>query len=154
MAMLCGCSSTAAKLHERQKQVVQQDENLSNAYLQGDAKHARQSLREEAQLLESATFLEASGRAQLLAKTYSRLYVLEMRTGNDVAAAADLIKLRYWWLRYGELTGESTDDAMKQMKNLTSDRIVENVDKLDKMNNAGKEPSYLKGIHKSVGIAR
>jgi hypothetical protein len=137
-----GCTIEKRR-YDKRREVIRQSEELSRDYLRGDVRHARECLLNEVKLLEEATVVETSGRAQLLAKTYSRLCVLEKRTGNGAAAEANLIKARYWLLTYGELTGIPVDNAMAQLKQFDPGQIVEFVDGFDMRHNDGKEPKYL-----------
>lgn len=147
-SLFTGCNLEKRKLNAEQKAIIQQDEKLAESYLKGDVAHARKCLLKEAALLKNVTILVPSGRAQLLATAFSRLYVLEMRDGNTNAAAADLIKLRYWSLENEELSGTPPEEAARLVNRLSCERIVASIDRLDKDVNEGKEPEYVKSCHR------
>jgi hypothetical protein len=142
---LCACNApfqTAAA----QRAVVAESDRLSREYLSGDANHARESLRKDANLLEAGTILEPSGRAQLLASAYFRLFALEERTGNPLAAKATLVKARYWRLRKAELSGVPPEDAVKEIEQLTTGEIIDEIDQLDKRHNNGIPAKYVQSL--------
>ena len=136
-----------------QRAVVAESDRLSREYLSGDANHARESLRKDANLLEAGTVLEPSGRAQLLALTYFRLFALEERTGNPLTAKATLIKARYWRLRKAESSGVPLDDAVKQIEQLTTGQIFDEIDQLDKRHNNGIPAKYVQSLE-GTGVPR
>src|SRR5437868_1125220 len=79
--LIAGCQENHSQV-EQQRQIIRKNEELGKAYLQGDVANARASLLAAAQLLESATVLEPTGRCELVAKAYFRLYVMETRLGD------------------------------------------------------------------------
>jgi hypothetical protein len=141
-----GCNPKDRVLAQ-QKEVIQQSEELSKSYLQGDFRQAQESLLKDAKLLEGATILEPRGRAYLLRLTYLRLCVLEKRTGNEAAADANLIKAQYWSLP-GDLTETEMQKAIPEIKQLNLEHVVQYVDEFDRLHNDGKEPAYIGTIHK------
>jgi hypothetical protein len=145
-----GCESKTRRFAQ-QNEILQQSEALFQCYLQGDVKRARVCLYDSAKMLEESLVLESIGRSQLLSKTYFRLYVLEKRANNEIAAEANLIKARYWSLKNGELMGVDPAKTVEQITNYSPERIFQYVDEFDKKNNKGKQPAYLEGIQKGKG---
>jgi hypothetical protein len=131
----------------QQKEVIQQSEELSKSYLQGDIHHAKESLLKDAKLLEGATILEPGGRAYLLRLTYLRMCVLQKRTGNEAAADVNLIKAQYWSLPEN-LTEPEMQKVISEIKQLNLERASQYVDEFDRLHNDGKEPAYIGTIHK------
>lgn len=76
------------------------------------------------------------GDPGLLYFTYCRLYVLEKREGNDAAAKANMVKLRYWWLVHIQHGDRDVEEDMKLIEQYTSDEhiqsIVESMDGIEK----------------------
>lgn len=146
---LClGCESKQL-LAKQQEKIIQESELLNAAYLQGDVNRARLSLQQNAQLLEESIILEPIGRAQLLSYTYFRLYVLEKRAGKVAAADASLVKAQYWVLKNGELLQVDIEEAVAEIKQFSSERIVEYVDDRDRRLNNGRPPQYARAIQES-----
>ncbi|MCX5670242.1 MAG: hypothetical protein NTU94_02830 [Planctomycetota bacterium] len=85
-------------------------------------------------------------RAHGLWLTYSRLYVLEIRGGNEALAQACLLKARYWLLRKAELGGADTETAATEVFSwFTPDKCMEIIDQWDKSRTQGKGPKYAQG---------
>ncbi len=146
--IICGCNSNGNRF-DLQSKVIQDNAILYNNYLSSNIQDARSNLVASAKLVEGAIILEAVGRAELLYKTYLRLYVLEKRDGNEIAAEANLINAKYWMLKSGELIGNAPDKVAGYINQLNPEKIFEDVDSLDRKNNNGKEPEYLLKFHKS-----
>lgn len=149
-----GCGLTGCRVNNStvttQQEIVRQSEALSKEYLQADVRYAKECLEKDAKLLEGATVLEPSGRAQLLALTYFRLYSLEKRTGNELAAKARLIKARYWRLTKAELAGVKQDEAVNEIEQLTSDRILDEVEQFDRKHNNGSPAKYVLSVKQTA----
>jgi hypothetical protein len=145
VTLLVGCgrgNSTSVS----QREIIRQSEDLSKEYLQADASHAKQCLESDARLLEEATVLEPSGRADLLSLAYFRLYSLETRTGNEVGAKVNLIKARYWRLTSAELGGAKAEEAVGKIELLSSERIFNEVDQFDMRHNNGAPAKYVQTL--------
>jgi hypothetical protein len=140
---LTGCNSKQVIL-KQQQEVISQSEDLSRRYFgAADISTARECLQRNAKLLEAATVLEPSGRAQLLSLTYFRLYSLEKRNADSVAADASLIKARYWRLLKWELAAANYRQVVKEIEQLTPERILDEVDQFDRKHNNGNRASYM-----------
>jgi len=127
------------------EKVVKESDRLYQVYLEGNLDQARQSLEATVQKIEKAK-LKPWGEANSLFFTYSRLYVLEKRAGNEDSAGACLVKARYWYLREHELNGNSVKDANKAVRAFTPERCMEFVDKWDRDHTGGRGPKYLQDI--------
>lgn len=143
--LFTGCQRKNS-LFNRQKEVIDRSELLCRGYLEGDLKYARRCLAENAELLEGATILEPVGRSQLLAKSYSRSYVLETRAGNHADAEVNLIKAKYWKVRNAELMGYNAAEITEDMKRDTADRVYQYIDGFDRKQNGGKAPNYVEKL--------
>jgi hypothetical protein len=75
-----------------------------------------------------------------------RLFALEKKSGNEAAAQAALINLRFWTLKNLELEHKDVDEAMRILGEVTTEDIFAQVDKFDKGATEGKGPGYLKSI--------
>ena len=144
-----GKDSSDHNIETQQKEIVQKSEDLNRRYLEGTLSRAKESLRDNAKLLEEGVVLEPVGRSQLLALTYFRLYALDQRIGDQTAADADLIRAQYWSLKNGDLTGVDVKTAIRNIKEFNEDRIIEYVDAIDKRHNGGRAPAYMSEVSKS-----
>ena len=154
-AALLGCvlvlsTLSACSLHQPTQMEVQAAGNrLFAPYLTGDVATARQSLHQTIQFFEQDKVLVPSGRASILYFDHARLYALEMRTGDEPAAEAALVKARYWNLRRYELNGGLTDKVLAEFRSFNApEKLVEVADLLDKNPTAGKGPKYLEYLAK------
>lgn len=98
----------------RQRIEVSQD-NYEQACRAGNVDKARASLLEQAACgdnLGPDPFYTIQGEAMISVDAYSLLYCLEKRLGNQDAADADLIKVKYWWLRSAELGGNKISEKI------------------------------------------
>ena len=138
-ALLLGCHTRRI---DPADEVAKESDRLYRAYLEGDRDQARRSLGETIRLIENAN-LQPWGQANSLIFTYSRLYVLEKRSGNDELAEAALLKTRYWYLRQHELGGDSLAQAASAVKLFTAEKCMEFVDIWDLDHTAGKGPKYV-----------
>jgi hypothetical protein len=146
---LIGCTAEKS-VFKHQKEVIDNSTDLSKQYLDADAPQAKELLERNAKLLEEATILEPSGRALLLAMTYFRLYCLNERSSNEVAAKAALIKARYWRLVRGQLSGASLAETIKTIDDLTPERIEQEIDALDAKYHHGRPANYVSTLHHEV----
>jgi hypothetical protein len=146
LLLLCTGCGTNGRKSAMQKELIGKSNALSRGYLYDDVTAAEQDLLQNAALLEGATILEPTGRAQLLSLTCFRLYVLEVRIGNSAMAQASLIKARYWSLRHGELLGNNVVNSIRDINEFTPERITKYVDDLDKRHHDGKEARYLETV--------
>jgi len=122
---------------------------LFTGYLQGDAQQARKSLQDEIGLFENSKAVSFRRQAAALFVECCRLYVLEKRTGNDVASELVLVKARYWNLRRYELSEGLTASALEEFRSCTPDRMVEMIDHADKTFTAGAGPRYVRDLQTS-----
>lgn len=111
---------------------------LINAYLTGDLKQARQSLKALIQQLEDEELTPVE-RADTLSFAYARLYVLETRAGNGDMARAHLATAREWMTRNLVLTGKASEEAASAAKAFN---FLNFVDQRDKALTGGKGPQY------------
>lgn len=140
-AVVTSCSSSVPRA-PTQEQIVQQSEKLSRQYLDADLSTARDCLMKEAKLLENASNLEPSGRAQRLSLTYFRLYSLDQRSGDEPAAKADLMKAHYWRLIKSELSNVPQSEAVREIEQLVGERVFKEVDQLDAKQHLGSPANY------------
>jgi hypothetical protein len=133
---------------QAQKRLVDASEQLDATYVRVDVGHARECLKRNAALLEGATILEPFGRSVSLATVYSRLYVLEKRATNNPAAEASLIKVRFWFLKSRELSGDDAGHALAKLNELDSGKLIEIVDQLDRKQNGGRLAAYVESVGK------
>ena len=92
-----GCRDKANILQRNEIQTIAEANKLIDHYEEGGIVCARQSLSARIALLEGSTVLNPDARIGIIARDYARLYLLEKRSGNDPAAEAALIKVRYWY---------------------------------------------------------
>lgn len=115
---------------------------LYRAYLTGSREEARNSLRQILTIIEASDERPAV-QAHDLWLTYSRLYVLERRAGNDSLAQAYLLRARHWLLRKAELGGDDAEKAAREVFSWFSpDNCMDIVDHWDKSRTQGKGPKY------------
>jgi hypothetical protein len=149
VGMSMGCKSKDSTF-TMQQEIIRQSNDLSKKYLDANVRDAKEYLEKNAKLLEGAQILEPSGRASLLSLTYFRLYSLENRTSNELAAKATLIKARYWRLTAAELSGATQDDAVTNIEQLSNQRILDEVDQTDKKHNSGSPAKYVESLKRGV----
>lgn len=122
--------------------LVGQLDKLYYGYLGGDIVQARENLRQSILLLDGARFSKPAASAHGLWITHSRLAVLEGYAGNAILAEANLLKARFWYLRKFEISGESTEEAMKAVHSYDADKCRQAMEKFDKTHTNGLGPKY------------
>jgi hypothetical protein len=122
--------------------VSQRLDGLYATYLTGSLDQAKKSLHDAVVLLEDAKFAKPGAQSHGLWLAYSRLHVLESRSGNANLAEASLLKARYWYLRKLELSGESTEQAVEAVRVFTSEKCLDIVEQFDRKHGDGKGPNY------------
>jgi hypothetical protein len=128
--------------NKRVQALSEEVNRLYEVYLRGDRQEAKFAL-EQMVSVEEGSDAPLYVRAHGLWLIYSRLYVLEIRGGNDVLAQACLLKARYWLLRKAELHGDNPEKAASKAFNwFTPDKCMEIVDNWDKSRTQGKGPNY------------
>jgi hypothetical protein len=147
--ILTGCNQRKdAATDERKKQdaTLKQLNALARTYFDGNAGEARDSLVRTVQLIEDSDF-PVVVRAGICSVAYSRLYVLDKRTGNPLLAESALVKARYWHLRDAESArGESEANAAKGIIAMTPAKCEEFVDQHDRNLNNGRRPAYVAAL--------
>lgn len=150
-ALFFGCSkkSSSGRFEPLTNYMKQQDQ-LTAGYLHGEAPQARKSLEDLMQYYQDpkTKMLADAARAQMLYQTYSRLFMLETRTGNAAQAEAALAKVKEWQEQFLKLANVSDKDMADAKKNLTLDKIQTMVDEMDKRQNRGQLPQYAQAIQK------
>jgi hypothetical protein len=141
---VAGCSQPKADPSEA---VVSEGEKLFKGYYDGDVAQARRSLQAQIRLIENSRVVYPPRQAAVLWITCSRLYVLETRTGDEIASQLALTKARYWNLRRYELEGALAGKELQEYLSFTPERITEMVDGLDKYHTGGRGPKYLDEKH-------
>ena len=86
-------------------------ERLYKTYVDSEQNEARQSLKQAVTLIEEAN-VQPHIKARGLWWSYSRLFVLEKRAGNNDTAQELLVKAHYWCLELAEITGASPTEAL------------------------------------------
>jgi len=149
--LLFGCSkkSSSGRFEPLMDYMKQQDQ-LTAGYLHGDATQARKSLEDLMQYYQDpkTKMLTDTARAQMLYQTYSRLFMLETRTGNEAQAKAALTRVNEWQVQFYKLANVSDKDMADAKKNLTLEKIQTMVDEMDKRENRGQLPQYVQAIQK------
>jgi hypothetical protein len=157
----CGCQpeeqDNLKAAREANDSIMALNEKLGemyHAYLAGNREEARQNIEQAVSVIENSN-------APLLVKAhdqwlgYSRLYVLQRRSGNEILAEASLLKARYWLLRKHELAGTNSEKAARAVFQwFTADKCVEIVDQWDKAHTQGKGPNYAQGLTSDVAKAK
>jgi hypothetical protein len=121
-------------------------DEMYGAYLAGNREEVKHNIEQAISLIENSkvpVLVQAHG----LWLEYSRLYVLERISGNELLAEASLLKARYWLLRKAELAGTNSEEAARQVIQwFTADKCVEIVDQWDKAYTQGKGPNYARDL--------
>lgn len=137
---------TAKELKAAHDMIIAHDAIL-RVYWKGDYGEAKLALEQIVAAVEKAAPESPGSAATLFYLTYSRLYLLEKRTGHDAAAKANMVKLRYWWLRGGELLKRTPEETMADIEEYSSDKHIEKmIDNMDESANDGKRPHYREAI--------
>jgi len=153
LAGLLGCESEESvqdrAIREANAKVMAVGKKLDplyQTYLTGTRDQAEMSLK---QMLSHVEGSDEPPKVQAhdLWLTYSRLYVLEKRGGNEALAQAYLLKARYWLLRKAELGGADAEKAATEVFGwFTPDKCTEIVDHWDKSRTQGKGPNYARSV--------
>jgi hypothetical protein len=147
LALFCGCSKRSAPNPLKPvMDSMRHEESLTAGYLQGDAAQARKSLDQLIQFYQDpkTKLLTPDARAKASYETYSRLFALEKRTGNEAEAEAALAKMREWRQRFFQLVNAPDQDGAT----LTPERVQALADEMDKAQNHGQPPHYVQTLAK------
>jgi hypothetical protein len=146
VALLSGCSKKSASgRFEPLTGYMKQQDQLTAGYLHGDAVQARKSLGDLLKFYQAPGTkpLADAARAQMVFQTYSRLFILETRTGNPAEAEAALARVREAQEQFYKLANVSDKDLAAAKQNLTPEKIQAMVDEMDERENRGQPPQYL-----------
>jgi hypothetical protein len=141
-----GCHDKSSELRRMQEDVIYRADALFTGYEEGSVDRARQSLKSRIELYEGSTALHPAARLDMIARDYARLYLLEKRTGEDEAAEAALVKVRYWYLCVFERQGRSAREAVGLLQKLIPGELEATVDDIDQRVTKGKGLRYVRDI--------
>jgi hypothetical protein len=119
-----------------------QHQELIHQYLQGDVSQARDSLLQAIKIMKSDTALTPMGRANFLTIDYFRLYTLEKMAGAQTAADDYWSIGREWQGKAMELAGVPPEQITEKVRSYGSDRVMREVDGMDRTENNGDLPKY------------
>ncbi len=155
-AMICGaalfvlsaCGRGPAQARSLPESLFQEERALYRDYMKGDTKDARRALQELIRRFEDADPTASPGvRIGILCWHSARLFALERRTGDETAADQALIRARYWSLRRFEWEQQQPHAMpLTSYATMTPERMLSDVDKLDRGANFGRSPKYLEAI--------
>jgi hypothetical protein len=125
MAVAACHTDAVHRQNQLQKELLQKTQKMHETYLTGGLDDARQSLRETIRVMEESEGISPSFRAANLFVECSRLYVLEESSGNETAAKAAFVEVRYWYLQQHELNGDSPLKAMDALEAFSTNDVVQ-----------------------------
>jgi hypothetical protein len=111
-------------------------------YLNGSPDEARATLNGEVESIESNEALSRAAKAARLFTTYTRLYWLERRAGQEEAALTILGKAREKNVSRFELEGVSKEEAILRAESADPVSMKEEIEKLDRSLNGGNAPKF------------
>ncbi len=135
------------------RDMIRKHDELLRVYLKGDYSEAKLALEQIVTEMKKAAPGHPESAAFLLYLTYSRLYLLEKRTGHDAAAQVNMVKLRYWRLREGELLKRTPEEIMAKIDKYCSPEHIEKaIDTTDETYNIPHYREVLKRRESKQGL--
>ena len=135
------------------RDMVRKHEELLRLYLKGDYSEAKLALEQIVTEIKKAAPGHPASAASLLYFTYGRLYLLEKRTGHDAAAQVNMVKLRYWWVRGGELQKWTPEEIVSNIDKYCSPEHIEKaIDTTDETYNTPHYREVLKRRESKQGL--